>query len=220
MKLSIVMPVVDVPIGSGRPGYWLKNSIQSVLDGGHDDFECLVGCDGDVPAIRAVVESFGDERLRYIPFPFTGNWGNYQRHRLMRDYATGDYFTFMDHDDSYTKGALREMASDIEMFPDRAFFYRALLRLGVVIWYTKDIKQPRNVPGHGVVIPRGQGWPLWGESNDRLEDLKFTHAVFNHGNLVGNPVLWVETVVATVRPWAPPELQAWLSHREDALQST
>jgi len=220
VKLSVIMPVVDVPVGSGRAGFWLKNSIQSVLDGGHEDFECLIGCDGDVDAIRETVASFKDDRLRYIPFPFTGNWGNFQRHRLMRDYATGDYFTFMDHDDNYTKNALKEMALDIADFPGRAFFYRVLLRVGVVVWYSRDVNQPRNVAGHGVVIPRGTGYPIWGESADRLEDLKLIRGVYRHGQEIGQPVIFVETVVAHVRPWAPPELQAWVHPAEEPLQST
>jgi len=219
VKLSVIMPVVDVPVGSGRAGFWLKNSIQSVLDGGHEDFECLIGCDGDVDAIRETVASFKDDRLRYIPFPFTGNWGNFQRNRMMRDYATGDYFTFMDHDDSYTKNALKEMALDIADFPGKAFFYRVLLRNGVIVWFTRDVGMPRNMTGQGCVVPRGADYPLWGESSDRKEDLYYYKAIHQHALEIGNPVMWVETVVAHVRPWAPRELLSWLHPLEEPLKS-
>jgi len=220
MKLSIIIPAVDVPIGSGRVGYWLKNSLQSVLEGGHEDFECFVGCDGDIESIRATVSSFNDDRFRYIAFPETHTWGNYQRNRIMREYATGDYTTFMDHDDSYTKNALREMASDAMSFPGRAFFYRVELRAGVIVWMSRDIKQPRNVAGHGVVAPHRMGYPIWGDSADRLEDLYYYRAVHQHALQRNQPVIWAETVVAKVRPWSPPELISWKGPLEEAMQVT
>lgn len=214
MKLSIILPTCDVPIGSGRVCPWLEGALRSCLTAGHEDFECLVGCDGDLDSVRSMVEFIGDERIIYVPFPMTRSWGNFQRHELMKNVATGDYFSFMDHDDQYVPGSLGSMGQQIELFYGRPLFARVRLTSGVVIWIEPNLKHEMAMAGHGVFVPRGHGWPIWGPSSDRLEDHKYMRVVADHAATVKKPVVWTEQIVAFIRPQAPPEFVGWTDPSE------
>lgn len=214
MKLSIILPTCDVPLDSKRPAPWLRSALESVQSAGHEDFECLVGGDGQLDAVRLMVENLHDERFRLIEFPKTRTWGNFQRHELMTKYATGDYFSFMDHDDQYVPGALASIVEELECFEGRPLFARVRLTCGILIWTQPHLNSKMPLAGHGVFCPRGGGWPVWGPSGDRLEDHAFIHAVFNHGKAVGKPVIWSEQLVALVRPHAPPEIIPWCNPAE------
>ena len=220
MKISVILPVCDAPIESGRPHYWLRHCIQSVLDGGHDDFELLVGCDGDTPRIREVVESWQDARLKYVAFPRTRSWGNYQCHHLLKSHATGDLVMWMNHDDSYVPGALRIAHDEAEALPGRAFFFRARLRVGVETWWKRDPRLKQNAHVLATVTPRLPYIPPYGTSCERsaAEDLAWTIAVHTYYESIGKPVIWVPTVLVLVRPWAPPEMMASWGALEAPLQ--
>lgn len=210
MKLSVIMPVIDVPIGSGRPCPWLRNAIDSTINCGHKDFELLVGCDGDIQAIRELVESFKDDRVKYIAFPATRSWGNYQRHELMKNHATGDYFSFMDHDDEYIRGSLKDVADEVKVFPERAFFFRVNLACGITVW-TEESRTGRNKPsinvaGQGMIVPRGNGWPLWPNGKNRTADKEYTSILLNHADKIGKPIIFSKHVISNIRPLSPPEL--------------
>ena len=210
MKLSIILPACDVPLGSGRAGPWLRNALQTVQEGGYADFECLVGCDGDIPAIRSAVEAMHDDRFRYIPLPCTHSWGNYQRNVITQEHATGDYVAFMDHDDGYVPGALKVIADEIETFPGRGFFFRARLSCGVVVWAKPSITHSASLAGHGTIVPRGTGWPVWGSSASRSEDHNYMLAVNAYADSIGKPMVWCSQIVARIRPWAPQEVVPWI----------
>lgn len=210
MKFSILLPTCDVPLDSGRSCAWLLPSLQSCQKAGHEDFECFVGSDGDLESVRSLVASLRDERFRYVPFPKTRTWGNYQRHELMKKWATGDYCAFMDHDDQYVPGALGEIAEQCELFGDRPIFARVRLACGIVIWNQPNLLAQMSVAGHACFAPRKAGWPLWEPAGDRLADKRYIQAVYDHGMSLGKAPVWSETLVALVRPLATPEVAPWV----------
>lgn len=207
MMISIILPVCDAPIGSGKPHYWLRECLRSIENGGHDNFECLVGCDGDTPAIQAMVESLKDTRFRYFAFPRTRSVGNFQCHELLEKHAAGDLVMWMNHDDSYVDGALKIVADEAESLPGRAMFFRARLPSGLVVWFNKKPRQDRNVLVLATVTPRLPYIPPYGVGNRKdSEDLKWIVAVHDYYQEIDKPVIWVPTIIVEARPWSPPEL--------------
>jgi glycosyltransferase involved in cell wall biosynthesis len=211
MKISVILPVVDVPIGSGRPCHWLKNSIQSVLDGGHEDFELLVGCDGHVDAIDDMVREFGDKRIVYVPFERTRSWGNHQCHRLLKEWARGDYVMWMNHDDSFTKGALAIVAEYAQDFPGRPLFFRARIACNALVW--SEMRRPNQTSTHvevhvlATATPRTAFTPPYPDKHERVSkaDLQWVSEVYDTFTAKGLPPVWCKEVMVHVRPWAPME---------------
>ena len=219
VKLSVIMPTCETPIGSGRPHCFFKQAIESVLNGGHDDFELLVGADGKSDVIRDIAESFKDKRIKLTEFPETRTWGNHQRHELMK-VSTGDYTCFLDHDDAYVPGGLKLIADEIDTFPGKMFIFRVKLRSNVVVWVNHSIKTQRNVAGHAVLAPR-TGYPLWRGSSDRLEDLHYVTACYDHCTVdLHEMPIWVPVVIVNIRPWAPPERLDLFSKIADGTLAT
>lgn len=131
-KLSIIMPAVDVPHGSGKPHFAIDVAIKSCLDS-TGEFELLIGADGQQPAIKALVDSFASEKIRYFEYPYTGNWGNPQRNRLIKE-ASGTHVTYLDHDDAMAKGGIELALENADLFPDRPIMYRMLTHHGHIRW--------------------------------------------------------------------------------------
>ena len=131
-KLSIIMPVVDVPHGSGRPHFEFRNSVESCLSQS-GDFELLIGADGPQPACKSIVDSFNDPRARYFEYDYTGTWGNHQRNLLIKE-VTGTHVTYLDHDDSYVQGGIELALETADLFPDRPIMYRMLTFHGHTKW--------------------------------------------------------------------------------------
>lgn len=229
MKISVILPVCDVPIGSGRPHYFLRECIESVRQGGHEDFELLVGCDGHVPAIDELVDSFDDERLIYVPFELTRAWGNYQCHRLLKDWARGDVVMWMNHDDRFTPGALKIAAEEVAAFPERPIFFRAIISCGVCVW-TEEVRPSENsshVQVHvlATVTPNRPWTPPYPDERSRMgkADLKWVQSVYDVFSERGTPPVWSKDVLVEVRPWAirePLDFASSLQHQGQILESS
>jgi len=219
MKISVILPTVDVPHGSGKTFHFLRSSLESVANGGYGDFECLVGCDGHVGEVENVVKSMCDSRFKYIPFEYTGWMGNSQRHLLMKHHASGDVCCFMDHDDAYIPGALKRVAEEVETFPGRLIYFRVELNCGVVVWTERSLDGWKTPVGQGVVIPLEGGWPVWGSTDDRNEDGTFIHAADAYANRLAGGAVWCETVIARIRPWQPRIDSGWIRADEGPYQA-
>jgi len=211
LKITVILPVVDVPIGSGRPCHWLKNCIQSVLDGGHEDFELLVGCDGHIDAIDDVVRGFEDKRIVYVPFERTRSWGNHQCHRLLKEWARGNYVMWMNHDDNYAPNALAMAHEAAEDFPGRPLFFRARIACNALIW--SEMRRPSATSSHvevhvlATVTPRVEFTPPYPPTHERTSkaDLAWVTSVYDVFTERGLPPVWKKEVLVHVRPWAPME---------------
>ena len=101
MKFSFVMPAFK--------SRFIKDSIQSILNQTYKDFELIIVDDCSPDNIRAVVDSFHDERITYIRNEqniggkdLVGQWNNCLKH------ARGEYVILATDDDTYAPQFLSE----------------------------------------------------------------------------------------------------------------
>ena len=201
MKFSIITPTVDVPHGSGRAYHWLKTAIKSVIDGGHEDFEQFVACDGDVPAIRELVESFNDQRIKYVACDYTGRFGNPQRNQML-ERATGDYILYLDHDDNFVPGAIGKIAEECELWPGRLLVVQIINPLGLVFWNERGAIKHLNVGGQMFIVPNDARQGRWLPDNEYGADFNYCVETYkNHLSSERKPV-WIPLIVQDLRPWA------------------
>lgn len=106
-KFSVVIPLYNKSDTVGR-------SIGSVLRQDYDDFEIVVVDDGSTDGGADVVRRIADRRIRLIS---KANGGvSSARNRGMKE-AKGEYITFLDADDEYRQGHLRELERLAETYP-------------------------------------------------------------------------------------------------------
>ena len=109
---SVVIPLYN-------KAYFLKKTIQSVLDQDFEQFELIIVDDGSTDGSLKVAQSFQDKRLRILSNLHMGvsvarNTGVAQ--------AQFPWVAFLDADDIWHKGFLGEMERAIHQFPDEAIF--------------------------------------------------------------------------------------------------
>lgn len=201
VKFSIIMPTVDVPVGTGKLPVYLKPALNSVLEAGWPDFEVLIGCDGDIPAIKEAVLSYNEPRFKYVPFEFTGHWGNPQRNKLQK-IATGTHLNYLDHDDVYIPGALGRVAEMAEMFPEKLLVYKIFNIQGQERWETPYVIKPLMIGGQMMVVPNDGKVPEWTPEDYYSADLHFCQAVHAKYEREGKGSIWVPEVIQQLRPWA------------------
>jgi glycosyltransferase involved in cell wall biosynthesis len=84
----------------------LKTALESVRAQNFQDFEILVVDDGSRDNPRAVVDAFGDERIRFIQ---QDNAGGGAARNTGIDQARGDFLAFLDSDDLFLPDHLANM---------------------------------------------------------------------------------------------------------------
>ena len=99
MPSATGIPAVSVVLPTYNRAHLLPRAIQSVLDQTYTDFELLVVDDGSTDETPAVMESFTDDRIRYIRYePNRG--ANAARNVGIRA-ARAPYIAFQDSDDDW-----------------------------------------------------------------------------------------------------------------------
>lgn len=116
-------PKVSVIIPAYNSGKFICETIDSVCAQTMSDIELLVVDDGSTDDTRCVVESFGDQRVKYLHknndgTPAARNYG------LAR--ACGEYVAFLDHDDLWPENFLEVMVGRLEQNPDFGLAYSLL----------------------------------------------------------------------------------------------
>lgn len=89
-------PLVTVAIATFNRADYLRDSINSVLAQTVDDFELIVVDDGSTDDTRLVVESFDDERVKYV---YQENRGIAAARNAIADIARGTFTAVHDDDD-------------------------------------------------------------------------------------------------------------------------
>jgi glycosyltransferase involved in cell wall biosynthesis len=97
-------PLVSVILPAFNRADVIGRAIQSVLDQTYGHFELIVVDDGSTDATPDAIESFNDERIRYIRMPQNEGSSAARNHGL--DAAAGDIITFQDSDDRWLDGKL------------------------------------------------------------------------------------------------------------------
>jgi hypothetical protein len=99
-------PRFSVVVPTRERAQTLPFTLRTCLDQDFDDYEIVVCDNHSSPATRAVVESFGSPRVRYVraprPLAMSDNW------ELAVAAATGEYVTVVGDDDALLSHALRE----------------------------------------------------------------------------------------------------------------
>ena len=117
-RISVLLPVYNPnPI-------FLKQCIQSVIDQSLDDWELCIAddCSTDL-GIREIIDHFValDSRIKVKYRTVNGNISAALNSAL--ELATGDYITFLDHDDLLPKHALLRVNKAIQARPNLDFIY-------------------------------------------------------------------------------------------------
>jgi glycosyltransferase involved in cell wall biosynthesis len=109
-------PLVTVVMAAYRADDFLREALASALRQTLDDFEVIVADDAASPTTRALVDSFGDRRVRYTanPSPLgvaANHWAALQR-------ARGHYVAVLNHDDRWCPEFLATVVAALEASPD------------------------------------------------------------------------------------------------------
>ena len=103
--VSIIMPVYN------RERY-IGQSIRSVLDQSHTNWELIIVNDGSTDATKEETRDFADPRIRYFE---QANRGVSSARNLGLSRMEGDFFCFLDSDDVFTRDSL---TSRLNVFRD------------------------------------------------------------------------------------------------------
>lgn len=90
----------------------LQRAIKSVLRQDFKDFEYLIVEDGPTKKTQKVVDSFDDQRIRYISIPHFGA-DTKPKNEAIRQ-AKGKYIAYLDDDNAWRLGTLRKMVKEIK----------------------------------------------------------------------------------------------------------
>lgn len=103
--VSVVLPTLD-------RSRWLPRSIGSVLRQTWNDLELIVVDDGSTEDIAALVNGYGDPRVRYVRHD--RNLGVAAARNTGVEAARGRYIAFQDSDDEWLLGKLEAQLADLQ----------------------------------------------------------------------------------------------------------
>ncbi len=109
-------PQITVLMPTYNGEKYLKDSIASILNQTFKDFELLIINDGSPEKTDKIIESFHDERIRYIKNQT--NIGISQSSNLGLSLARGRYIARQDHDDIALPTRLEEQFNYMEAHPE------------------------------------------------------------------------------------------------------
>jgi glycosyltransferase involved in cell wall biosynthesis len=112
------MPTVSVIIPAYNAAQYLGQAVESVLSQTFSDFEIILVDDGSTDNTKDVVNSFADNRLRYI---YQVNKGRTGARNTGIYHATGKYVAFLDSDDRYLPQKLELQAKHLNSTPELDF---------------------------------------------------------------------------------------------------
>jgi glycosyltransferase involved in cell wall biosynthesis len=105
------MPLVSVIIPTYNRAYVVKRAIDSILNQTFPDFEIIVVDDGSTDDTKEVINSYIDNRIKYI---YKQNGGPSSSRNLGLTYIKGKYVSFLDSDDEWPTNFLEVMTSKLE----------------------------------------------------------------------------------------------------------
>ncbi|MEK7642994.1 MAG: glycosyltransferase family A protein [Patescibacteria group bacterium] len=152
------VPKVSIILTTYNRAYILPKAIKSVLEQTYKDFELVVVDDGSIDNTKEVVESFGDERVRYVRHDVNKGLA-VSRNTGLRA-ARGVFFAFQDSDDEWTSQKLEEQVPVLE---------QASTHVGVV--YTRLEKTMRDAST--VLVPALNFHPTSGNLYQKLLEGNF-----------------------------------------------
>lgn len=114
--MASTTPTVSVVVPTYNRRETLDRAVESVLGQTYEDFELVIVDDGSTDGTRELVQSYEDDRIRYLRNEGTSG-ANAARNRGIRA-SDGRYVSFLDSDDAYAADNLAEKVSTLESLPD------------------------------------------------------------------------------------------------------
>lgn len=107
-------PFFSIIIPTYNRAEFLSGAVMSILDQGFTDWELLIVDDGSTDNTKAIVNSFKDDRIKYI---FQENAERSAARNNGIDNAEGEYICFLDSDDQYDMNFLEAIYQKLIMKP-------------------------------------------------------------------------------------------------------
>jgi len=150
-------PVVTVAIPTFDRPTLLREALESVLRQDLKEFEVLVVDDASPCDVGAVIESFGDPRLRLIRQP--RNVGMLRNWRTALCSARTPYVATMDDDDLWLQHHLSDAVAALDAHPEAVFYACAAERFGT----KRGVFKPHWCSGEGLEVCRWEdtGYGVW-----------------------------------------------------------
>lgn len=124
LKLMNRSPFFSIIIPTYNRGYIIRQPIDSIISQTFTDWELIIVDDGSTDHTRDVVESYKDERIKYV-------WQQNQERSAARNHgislAKGEWICFQDSDDEYLPDHLRVLYVGIIQFPEYKVFRTGML---------------------------------------------------------------------------------------------
>ncbi len=114
------MPFFSIIIPTYNRAHIIKRPIESVINQTYSDWELIIVDDGSTDDTKVIVDSYQDERIRYI-------WQENQERNAARSkgisVALAEWICFIDSDDEYYPNHLATFFEAIQEFPEYKIFY-------------------------------------------------------------------------------------------------
>jgi glycosyltransferase involved in cell wall biosynthesis len=94
---------------------FISEAIESVIDQEYRNWELIVVDDGSTDSTSALIQSYGDSRIRYI---YQHNQGVSSARNKALEVMGGDFFCFLDSDDCFPMGALQAQVDYMISHPE------------------------------------------------------------------------------------------------------
>ena len=105
------MPKVSVNIPCFNSASFIEETLNSVLSQTYADFEIIVTDDGSTDYTGRIVNSFGDNRIKYF---YKNNEGLSETRNKGIFASSGQYIAFLDHDDMWLPRKLEKQVAMLE----------------------------------------------------------------------------------------------------------
>lgn len=109
--ISVIMPAFNA-------GTYISEAINSVLKQNHSNWELLIVNDGSTDNTESIIKSIADPRIKYFK---KENGGVSSARNLALQNMKGEYFCFLDADDTFPKDALETRLKPFEK--DKNLFF-------------------------------------------------------------------------------------------------
>ena len=107
-KISIILPVYN-------SAKYLEKCLNSVINQTYGDFELIVVNDGSTDSSQQIIDEFTTKDDRIKSFIIKNHGQSYARNYALK-YVTGNFITFIDSDDYYSKDFLKIMIKNITKY--------------------------------------------------------------------------------------------------------
>jgi glycosyltransferase involved in cell wall biosynthesis len=190
-------PLISVILPTRRRPERLARAVASVRDQRYQNWELLVVDDGGENDSRVLVESTGDDRIRWSQSPSRGVCA--ARNAALRD-AAGELIAYLDDDNTMDPQWLYAVAWAFEQRPEVDVLYGACV--------VDDVKRAAGEPGSALPRTFLNRWSREGLRNDNVADMG---AIAHRAGLDG---AWFDESLRQMGDW---DLLVRLTRERDPL---